>query len=428
MFTEYLDCRIEFQPRSGDAFPFSISAPGGQTRGSLKLPTGDQDYEALAARLGQLDTDEDVLTQIGQKLFEALFQGSVKEVFVRTQGHLQAHQGLRLVLNFAATEQEVGALPWEFLYDPDQGPLTMLDMSIVRYLPQSALVPTLKTSLPLKVLLTGAQPPSQQPINVERELKEVAAVLDPLVQAGSIRITTEPHLTRGKLQQLLRQGFHVWHFAGHGGFARDGKTGVLAFEDASGDLEWASSLELGILLNRSGVRLIVLDACQSGQLSTAPFRSMAPALIRGQIPAVIAMQFTVPDTAARAFAGELYRALAEGFAIDACVTEGRKAVMGEVGLGRPDWGIPVVYTRAPDGRLFDLPTAATPAITTSPTSTQTDATPRSAQGSVAQTRGSEAAAGGSDDRDAQLAALSRLPQKSSQRSKTSKGGKIIEAI
>jgi hypothetical protein len=68
------------------------------------------------------------------------------------------------------------------------------------------------------------------------------------------------------------------------------------------------------------------------------------------------MQFTVPDTAARAFAGEFYRALAEGFPIDACVTEGRKAVMGEVGLGRPDWGIPVVYTRAADGKLFDLPT------------------------------------------------------------------------
>jgi hypothetical protein len=85
---------------------------------------------------------------------------------------------------------------------------------------------------------------------------------------------------------------------------------------------------------------------------------MVPALIRGQIPAVIAMQFKVPDASARAFAGEFYRALAEGFPIDACVTEGRKAVMGAVGLGQPDWGIPVVYTRAPDGKLFELPESA----------------------------------------------------------------------
>jgi hypothetical protein len=36
--------------------------------------------------------------------------------------------------------------------------------------------------------------------------------------------------------------------------------------------------------------------------------------------------------------------------------------MGETGLRNPDWGIPVIYTRAPDGKLFDLPQAA-PTIT-----------------------------------------------------------------
>jgi CHAT domain len=359
MFTEYLDCRIEFQPRSGDAFPFSISAPGGETRGSLTLPTSDQDYAALAKKLEQLDVDEETLTQLGQKLFEALFQGSVKEVFVRSQGRLHDGQGLRIVLNTAASEQEVGALPWEFLYDPDQGPLTMLDTPIVRYLQLSASTPRLKTELPLKVLLTGATPRGQPPINVERELKEIVAALSELAQQGRVQITAVPNLTRSKLQQLLRQGFHIWHFAGHGGFKPDGKTGVLHFEDAQGDLEAVNALELGILLNRS-VRLVVLDACQSGALQTAPFRSMAPALIRAQIPAVIAMQFKVLDEAARAFAGEFYRALVEGFPIDACVTEGRKAVMGAVGLSRADWGIPVVYTRAADGRLFDLPAAKAP--------------------------------------------------------------------
>jgi hypothetical protein len=358
MFIEYLDCRIEFQPRSGDTFPFSISAPGGEARGSLIMPTTNQGYATLAARLAKLDVDEDILTQIGQKLFEALFQGPVKEVFVRSQGRLRGEQGLRIVLNTAASEQEVGALPWEFLYDPDQGPLAMLDTPLVRYLQQSASTPRLKTELPLKVLLTGAAPRGLQPINVERELKEVATALDGLVQTGRVQITTVPHLTRSKLQQLLRQGFHVWHFAGHGGFKADGKTGVLHFEDTQGDLESVTAMELGILLNR-GVRLVVLDACQSGTLQTEPFRSLAPALIRAQIPAVIAMQFKVLDEAAQAFAGEFYRALVEGFPIDACVTEGRKAVMGAVGLGRADWGIPVVYTRAADGKLFDLPAAPT---------------------------------------------------------------------
>src|SRR4051812_49526156 len=114
-------------------------------------------------------------------------------------------------------------------------------------------------------------------------------------------------------------------------------------------------MQLGIMLNRSGVRLVVLDACQGGKLSTEPFRGMAPALIRAQVPAVVAMQFSVPEEATRAFANEFYRALAEGFPIDACVTEGRKAVMNATGLSRADWGIPVIYTRAHDGQLFTLP-------------------------------------------------------------------------
>jgi ribosomal protein L29 len=220
------------------------------------------------------------------------------------------------------------------------------------------------------MLLTGAAPGELPKINVERELQEIEAALADLVEQRRVQLVVEPHLTRGKLQQLLRQGgFHIWHFAGHGGSGDNGKTAALAFEDAQGDLAFVSALELSILLNRSSVRLIVLDACESGRLATEPFRSMAPALIRGQIPAVIAMQFSVPDSSARTFAGEFYRALAEGFPIDGCVTEGRKAVMFAVGLDHADWGIPVVYTRAPDGKLFDLPAAPALPQATGPSQT-----------------------------------------------------------
>ncbi|MFL5804862.1 MAG: CHAT domain-containing protein [Roseiflexaceae bacterium] len=357
MFSKYAECEIDIQPRSGDSFPLSVHAPGGDARGVLCLPDEDPAFQALLRRLATLDTDEQLLDQIGQLLFTALFPHPIKEVLVRTQGTLIDGQGLRIKLNIASGADAVAALPWEFIHDPDHRPLAMLDISIVRYLQQSALIPRLKTNLPLRMLLTGAQPRELEQINIDQELREVEAALADLVGQGHVQLVVEPHLTRSKLQQLLRQGFHVWHFSGHGGFRSTDKSGLLAFEDTQGDLEWASARELGILVNRSSVRLIMLDACESGQLATSPFSNMASTLIYGQIPAVIAMQFKVPDAATRAFAGEFYRALAEGFPIDACVTEGRKAIMGAVGLGRPDWGIPVVYTRAPDGRLFELPQA-----------------------------------------------------------------------
>jgi predicted ATPase len=322
----------------------------------LVLPTQDPTYHALAERLASLDTDEETLMELGQLLFAALFQGAIRDVYVRTQGMLGADEGMRLRLNIAATEGAAIAMPWEFLYDPDQGPLALLDAPVMRYLPQSARIPTFQAELPLKVLLTGAYTPPAP--DVERELNDVAAALSGMGE--HVQIIVEPHLTTAKLQQLLRQSFHIWHFVGHGGFARDGTTGRLMFEDARGDSEAVSAMQLGILLNRSGLRLVVLDACEGGRLALDPFRSVAPALVRAQIPAVVAMQFTVPQEAARSFSSELYRALAEGFPIDACVTEGRKAVMNATGLRNPDWGIPVVYTRAPDGHLFARPTADRP--------------------------------------------------------------------
>ena len=361
MFTDYAECEIEIQPRKGKGFPLSIHAPGGDARGTLRLPTSDPVYQELASRLAVLFTDETILSQLGQILFNALFQGQVKEVYTRSQGTLKAGQGLRIVLNIAATEQEVAVLPWEFMYDPDQGPLALLDAPVVRYLPQPTPIPNLQTQLPLKVLLTSAQTPPT--INVERELNEVRTALT--VLGESVQTIVEPHLTPSKLQQLLRQGVHVWHFVGHGALNKEGTAGRLVFEDGSGGLNLVSAQQLGILLNRSGVRLVVLDACESARLATDPFQSMAPALIRAQIPAIVAMQFKVPERAARAFAVEFYRALVGAFPIDACVTEGRKAVMNTTGLDNPDWGIPVVYTRAPDGKLFELP----PTTPTAPTKT-----------------------------------------------------------
>jgi predicted ATPase len=351
MFTEYVDFEIQIGALSESRHAVTASGPGGDASGALVLPTHDPIYQALAARLAALDTDEAMLGELGRLLFGALFQGAIRDVYIRSLGTLTPDQGLRLRLNIGPDAAAAIALPWEFLYDPDQGPLALLDAPVMRYLPQAARVPTLETTLPLKVLVTGAQTPPQ--MEVERELNEVTAALSKLGQ--HVQITVEPHLTTGKLQKLLRDGFHIWHFVGHGGFGKDGSTGRLLFEDASGDAEPISSMQLGIMLNRSGLRLVVLDACQGGKLATDPFRSMAPALIRAQIPAVIAMQFSVPESATRAFAGEFYRSLAEGFPIDACVTEGRKAVMNASGLHNADWGIPVVYTRAPDGRLFRLP-------------------------------------------------------------------------
>jgi hypothetical protein len=294
-----------------------------------------------------------MLSRLGQILFRTIFSNpDIMSVYARTQGTLKPDEGVRITFSIGEEQTEVAALPWEFLYDPSQiGPMATLDTPIVRYLPQSAVLPRMGAQLPLRILLSGAQ--TEPRTDVVRALADAEAALAEL--HDSVSVTIEPHLTRQKFQRLLRGNYHIWHFVGHGTPAGEGRSGMLQFEDSQGDTERVSARDLGILLNRNSIRLIVLNACDSAKLAVDPFRSVAPALLRAQIPGVIAMQLQVNQDSARAFSEEFYRALAEGFPLDACVTEGRKAVIGSAGLRNPDWGIPVVYSRAESGRLFERP-------------------------------------------------------------------------
>jgi hypothetical protein len=70
------------------------------------------------------------------------------------------------------------------------------------------------------------------------------------------------------------------------------------------------------------------------------------------IPAVIAMQFEITDQAAITLAREFYGAVADGYPVDAAMAEARKAIFA---TGNDvEWGTPVLYLRAPDGRIFDV--------------------------------------------------------------------------
>jgi CHAT domain-containing protein len=351
----YADFEIQMITRDG-RYDIAVHGHGGETDGRLALPLDDPAFVALRERITELQADELDMATFGQILFAALFQDRVRDSYAHARARLGRDQGLRLRLVIPPEAASVAALPWELLHDPNHGPLALLDMSVVRYLPQPDAPLSLETQLPLRVLLTAAQTPP--PLAVERELAEVQAALAAL--GDRVTVAVEAHLTASILRDRLRQGCDIWHFVGHGAIARDGVTGLLLLEDERGDPAPISSLQLGILLNRCGLRLVVLDACLGARLGADALRSVAPALIRAQVPAVVAMQFPAAEEATRVFAREFYRRLADGLPIDACVTEGRRSLMTEIGLGRPDWAAPVVYTRAPDGRLFAPPAAPAP--------------------------------------------------------------------
>lgn len=62
------------------------------------------------------------------------------------------------------------------------------------------------------------------------------------------------------------------------------------------------------------------------------------------------MQFPITDDAARVFAHEFYRALSEGYPIEAAMAEARRAISSS--LGNLEWATPVLFLRAQSGVLF----------------------------------------------------------------------------
>jgi hypothetical protein len=68
------------------------------------------------------------------------------------------------------------------------------------------------------------------------------------------------------------------------------------------------------------------------------------------------MQYEITDPAAREFSRSFYEGIASGLPIEAAVAQGRSGIAGEL-EDSLEWGTPVLFTRAPDNVLFELPKA-----------------------------------------------------------------------
>ncbi len=211
----------------------------------------------------------------------------------------------------------------------------------------------------LAVLTAPPASPNSPLLDLERERRwiEEACGAQPRLEL-TILERPDPQALRDELLRAVsrREPYHVLHFAGHGTFDGERGEGALLFATAEGEARPLTGDELALLVRGTGgLRLAVLNACHSGRMGAEPdqdaFAGVAAALLLGGLPAVLGMRRPIPDDSAVAFSATLYRRLALGEPIDAAVTEARLAIYRR---GRPaaEWSTPVLFLRAPDGRLF----------------------------------------------------------------------------
>jgi hypothetical protein len=258
---DYLDFDLEIGPGSGER-SYGVAVPrspaGEAPRTLMRFPFEEHEVSAAldlvqAALVGSGSTRRTAAIAVetfGQKLFEALFIGNIRTCYqVSLRDAARAGKGLRIRLRIQAPD--LAALPWEFLYDPDQGDYVCLSnrTPLVRYLEMAQAVQPLKITPPLRILCMIASPSDQDPLDVTREQSRVQEALRELEQQGVIELTWMPGQTAHDLQRAMQSGpWHVFHFIGHGGFDPASDEGLLALANDAGKTARLTATQLGRLL------------------------------------------------------------------------------------------------------------------------------------------------------------------------------------
>lgn len=367
---EYLDFDLEIGLGDGRVYPVAVlDSPSGETRGVMQWP---YDEIKLHLQLVELENvllrsattrrvasteSEQTVEKFGSTLFNALFTDEVRNRYeVSLERARMQGKGLRIKLRILAPE--LAALPWEFLYDLKRSEYLCFSRQtpIVRYPVLPIPVQPMEVTPPLRILGMVASPRGLEALDVRTEKERLSQPLEKLQKAGLVELHWLEGQTWRDLQRAMRQGpWHVFHFIGHGGFDSQREEGFFALCDEQGDRADIRATQLTRLIaDHTSLRLVVLNACEGGRSSQEDvFSSSASILLRGGVPAVLAMQYAITDRAALEFARTFYEALADGIPVDTAVAEGRLAISLAF-ADTIEWGTPVLYLRAEDGVLFDI--------------------------------------------------------------------------
>jgi formylglycine-generating enzyme required for sulfatase activity len=364
----------------GGDYRVEARGPTGEAAATFALPFDAKDLKIFLLEIGyprrmtirgRVPEPLQSTVDFGRKLFDAAIGGQVRDLFVSARHDAErGGYGLRLQLRLSQVP-ELAGLPWEFLYDGRDFLALCEATPLVRYLDLPNPPRPMEVSPPLRILVTVSAPLGLPALDVAAEEARVREALAFLAGRGMLEIDVAPDATLYGLRRAMRRArsgghpYHVWHYVGHGAFDPAQGASVLAFCDRAGVSSPVGGFQLGTLFNGyPEMRLVLLNACEGARPDLEdPFAGVAAALVERGVPAVIGMQREISDEAAATLAGEFYEALVDGLPVDAALTEARLAVFSLPNW--VEWATPVLFMRAPDGRIFDLSTespAAEPAV------------------------------------------------------------------
>ncbi len=325
----------------------------GEDEAVVSFDPAAEGFETVSDLLKRPVSLQDLQT-LGSRLCDVLFAGSLRSLFYAALGEVQGNEELILRLCLRIDPPELTVLPWEILYLAERDRFLAASPRIT--LSRSLLIPQPIRSLLLpKEIRLLLLVPATSGLDTDSEVQELQRWLEPVARVEIVRPAT-----RQRIREALRTAdVHLVHYAGHGSFQDEEATifldGTNGLPDPVPGVAFAE-----LFRDRTSLRLVVLSSCEGASRSSA--RALAgtvPQLLQREIPAVIAMQSAIKNSAAEAFTATFYAELIEGRQsgnVEVALSRARGALLQDrlysTSLVSPLFASPVLYLRSEGGELW----------------------------------------------------------------------------
>jgi tetratricopeptide (TPR) repeat protein len=315
------------------------------------------------------------LVALGQQLYNALFQGTLRDSWITAQGIAQNQQQV-LRLRLGLKDTKLARLPWEVMHAGDRPLSTGPYIAFSRYqsgIPSASRLPTRSLPTPqdesgVKVLMVISSPTDQvrldllkqEAINLQAELnRQNPRSADNGSYLPQIELTVLDQPGREELTQALEQGrYHVLHYSGHSNLGANGGE-IYLVSRRTGLTETLSGDDLAGLLVNNNIQMAVFNSClgayraKSDGSGDTGERNLTESLVKRGISSVLAMSERIPDEVALTLTQLFYRNLSQGYPLDLCVSRVRQGLISAYGSHQMYWALPMLYLhREFDGFLM----------------------------------------------------------------------------
>lgn len=355
----YHDFDLWIDERNGDHYPLRAESHA-NAKGKLYLDPASPEWADDLHKLDEEKTNRQFSKTFGGRLYHSLFQGDIGNLYHESRGQVIGNDQAGLRIRLRIVPPELSVIPWELLFDGDRFLATSTKTPLTRFIELRAPIKELKTTLPIKVLLVI---PEGSGLDTAAETHSVMTALKDLGEDVQYHVL-DKKVTRQAIRDALKENpYHIFHFIGHGSY-NENHHGCLALnaEDKEGakktSLRPIKAESFGLFFqDYPTTKLVILNSCEGAQVSaTKPLAGMAPQIVNAGVPAVIAMQYPIPDKVAKLFACEFYKALCQDVdqgRVDAAIAYARRSLCQEFDETN-DFALPVLFMRSPGGVIFDL--------------------------------------------------------------------------